>query len=116
MQLPKTAGSIKLDGPQIGSAYREVRAARAGFRDRSKPLIHQSTPKALATKARQKVEVEVRRIALDDLTGHLTGVVNSVHHQLVQAPPGARDVGRIIVDSSEARPPLCFQDGCRMAR
>jgi len=39
-QLPKTGGSIKPDGPQVGGAYSEVRAARAHFSDRLKPLVH----------------------------------------------------------------------------
>jgi len=60
--------------------------------------------------------VEVRWIALDDLTWRVTGVVNPVNHQLIQAPPCARRVGRITVDLPEIWPPLGFQSRFKVAR
>lgn len=60
--------------------------------------------------------MEVRRIRLDDLAWRGMGVVNPVNHQLIQAPPGARRVGRITVHLSETWPPFGFQSRLKVAR
>ena len=112
LQLLKTAGSIKPDGPQLWHRPRGARRA-SPFPGSLKATVDQPPSKASASKARQEVDVEVRWIAFDDLSWRVMGVVYPVNHQLVGAPPGARRVGRITVDLPEIWPPLGFQLGPR---
>jgi len=65
---------------------------------------------------RQKVDVEVRGIRLDDLARGATRVVDPVAHELVPTPTGSRLLGGFRVEPSELGPPFRFQPGLEGVR
>src|SRR6516162_7742272 len=58
----------------------------------------------------------MRRIRLDNLVRRAARMMDQVDHRLICVPTGPRLVGRVLIERSEAGPPLGFEPGFEVAR